>query len=138
MELATAKDTFQGLRQLIVREQFTNSVSPALEIHLKEKSPANLEELVKAAEQYWTAHGTELSKEATGKKKNDGRSQQKPGNNTHDKLTNNKQAHEVKCFECNKLGHTAAKCWTIDQSVSPRSEKKCMFCNKLGHDIQNC
>ena len=105
MELANAKDTFQDLRQLIVKEQFINSVSPALEIHLKEKSPTNLEELAIAAEQYLIAHGTELFKEAEGKKKIDGTSQQKPGNDADDKLPNNKQGHAVKCFRCNKLGH---------------------------------
>ena len=67
IELANAKDTFQDLRQQIVKEQFINSVSPALEIHLKEKSSANLEELAKAAEQYFTAHGTELFKRSERK-----------------------------------------------------------------------
>ena len=71
VELANTKDTFQGLRQLIVKEQFTNCSSPAPEIHLKEKSLANLEELAKAAEQYLTAHEREPFKEAKGKKKND-------------------------------------------------------------------
>ena len=117
MELANAKDTFQDLRQLIVKEQFINSVSPALEIHLKEKSPANLEELAKAAEQYLIDHGTELFKEAKGKKKNNGRSQQKPGNDAGDKLPNNKQVHEVKYFKRNKFGHIAAKCQTEKSKV---------------------
>ena len=90
MELANAKDTFQDLGQLLVKEQFINSVSSALEIDLKEKSPPNLEELGKAAEQYLTAHGTELFKEAKGTKKNNGRSQQKPGNDADDQLPNNK------------------------------------------------
>ena len=70
-------------------------------------------------------------KEAKGKKKGDGKSQLKAANDADHQLPNNKQAHEVRCFKCNKLGHIAAKCRTIDQRMSSRSEKKRVFVTNL-------
>ena len=48
----------------MVREQFTNSCPKDVSMFLKERSPKDLEELAKLAEQYLNAHGKKLSTKA--------------------------------------------------------------------------
>ena len=56
MELGKVKATFEGLRDLIIREQFL-SVSPKnLVLFLKERKIKSVDEMVELAEQYMEAH----------------------------------------------------------------------------------
>ena len=146
MELSNVNRTFEDLRQLIVKEQFINAVSPALEVHLKEKSPADLEELAKIAEQYLTAHGTELFRGAKMSKKSTSgySSKNKTKGHTDDyqqkshDQSNHKSTQEVKCYKCSKFGHTAAKCKLSDPLAGRKTDKRCLFCDKFGHDTKDC
>ena len=61
VELAGGDKTFKGVSKLMVREQFTNSCPKDVSVFLKEKSPKDLEELAKLAEQYLNVHGKKLS-----------------------------------------------------------------------------
>ncbi|XP_068213666.1 uncharacterized protein, partial [Palaemon carinicauda] len=114
-------------------------------LHLKEKAPANLDDLAKAAEQYLTAHGTELYKEAKVAKKPVYRPPKQTGpsafeNPRHapNEQVKGTSARDVRCYKCNQLGHIASKCHLSDQSRGPRNDKKCMFCDKFGHDLPEC
>jgi transposase InsO family protein len=146
MEQAGADETFEELQQLVVKEQFINAVSQALEIHLKEKAPANLDDLAKAAEQYLTAHGGELSKEAKVSKKPVSRPPKQMGTAMSDSPKDRPHEHggkgasskEVRCYKCNQLGHISSKCQSQDQSKFQSSNKKCAICNRFGHEMQDC
>ncbi|XP_068227703.1 uncharacterized protein [Palaemon carinicauda] len=131
--------------QLVIKEQFINAVSNALEVHLKEKAPANLDDLAKAAEQYLTAHGTELYKEAKVAKKPVYRPPKQTGPSAFEnpwhapnEQVKGTSARDVRCYKCNQLGHIASKCHLSDQSRGLRNDKKCMFCDKFGHDLPEC
>ncbi|XP_068221304.1 uncharacterized protein [Palaemon carinicauda] len=145
MEQAGAYETFAELQQLVIKEQFINAVSNALEVHLKEKAPANLDDLAKAAEQYLTAHGTELYKEAKVAKKPVYRPPKQTGPSAFEnpwhapnEQVKGTSARDVRCYKCNQPGHIASKCHLSDQSRGPRNDKKCMFCDKFGHDLREC
>ena len=51
-----------------MREQFTNSCPKDVLVFLKERSPKDLEELAKLAEQYLNAYGKKLSTKAPAAK----------------------------------------------------------------------
>ncbi|XP_068207579.1 uncharacterized protein [Palaemon carinicauda] len=145
MEQAGAYETFAELQQLVIKEQFINAVSNALEVHLKEKAPTNLDDLAKAAEQYLTAHGTELYKEAKVAKKPVYRPPKQTGPSAFEnpwhrpnEQVKGTSARDVRCYKCNQLCHIASKCHLSDQSRGPRKDKNCMFCDKFGHDLPEC
>ena len=49
MGLSEEGKTFEGVEELMVREQFTNSCRRDVSIFLKERKPRNLEELAQMA-----------------------------------------------------------------------------------------
>ena len=60
VELSSTEKSFEGLRILFVKEQFINSVSNDLGVHLKENAPATLQDLA-VLDRYLIAHGKQLS-----------------------------------------------------------------------------
>ena len=57
LELSLRERSFDGLKNLIVKEQFINSCPKELAVHLRERAPETLEEMAKIADQYLEAHG---------------------------------------------------------------------------------
>ena len=57
LELSDTAQTFDGLKDLIVKEQFIDSCPKDLAIHLRERAPKTLEKIAKIADQYLEAHG---------------------------------------------------------------------------------
>ena len=60
LELSDTEQTFDGLKNLIVKEQFIDSCSKDLAIHLCERAPETLAKIAKIADQYLEAHGEHL------------------------------------------------------------------------------
>ena len=60
IELSKTTENFEGLRDLIVKEQFINSCPKELAVHLRERAPENLDQIAKIADQYLEAHGKHL------------------------------------------------------------------------------
>ena len=61
VKLAKVEESFDGVVELMVREQFTNACPKELSVYLNERSPKTLDELVTWAEQYLMAHNKKLS-----------------------------------------------------------------------------
>ena len=61
LELAKVEFTFEGVRNLIVKERFLSTCHKPLELFLKERAVTDLEELPKLAEQNDDSHGPRLS-----------------------------------------------------------------------------
>ena len=57
MNLAKVDETYDGIRDLFLREQFMNSVQKNLQIFLKEHKIQSVKVMVELAEQYNEAHG---------------------------------------------------------------------------------
>ena len=60
--MAKLEESFDGVLELMVREQFINACPKKLSVYLNERSPKTLDELVTWAEQYLMAHHKKLSR----------------------------------------------------------------------------
>ena len=62
LELSHTKRSFEGLKELIVKEQFIDSCPKELAIHLRERAPDTTVQIAKIADQYMylEAHGKHL------------------------------------------------------------------------------
>ncbi len=107
IEMAKVKRTYEGLFELMVREQYISTCSKDLALFLKERKPETLDELAKIAEQYLEAHpnkGIEQreSKPVVARSQLD-REPQRP---------NAVRSGTVKrCWVCNKSNHIARNCF---------------------------
>ena len=119
LELSDTGRTFEGLKDVIVREQFINSCTKGLAIHLRERAP---ETLAKIADQYLEAHGKHLFSPASRK------SIVPPERIEAKNLQINPPA--LHCFKCHTRGHKAVNC--------PTMAKKCFLYGKQGHEARNC
>ena len=61
IELSGTDQTFYGVCDLLTQEQFISMCSPDLAIFLKERSPSDLNEVAKLADQYLLAHDQRLA-----------------------------------------------------------------------------
>lgn len=122
LELSDTERTFDGLKDLIVKEQFIDSCPKDLAIHLRERAPETLAMIAKIADQYLEAHGKHLFSPAS-------RKPIIPPEGDEAKNTRSSST-ALQCFKCNTRGHKAVNCPTIP--------KKCFLCGKQGHEARNC
>ena len=122
LELSNTARTFDGLKDLIVKEQFIDSCPKDLAIHLRERAPETLAKIAKIADQYLEAHGKHLFSSAS----------RKPTVQPERDEAKNMQINPpaLHCFKCNTRGHKAVNCPTLT--------KKCFLCGKQGHEARNC
>ena len=122
LELSDTEQTFGGLKDLIVKEQFIDSCPKDLAIHLRERAPDTLAKIAKIADQYLEAHGKHLFTPASRKPT------VQPERDEAKNMQNNQTA--LHCFKCNTRGHKAVNC--------PIIAKRCFLCGKQGHEARNC
>ena len=67
LELSDTARTFDGLKDLIVKEQFIDSCPKDLAINLRERAPETLAKIANIADQYLEAHGKQLFSPASRK-----------------------------------------------------------------------
>src|SRR5688572_9873769 len=106
MALAKVDATFEGLKDLIIREQYINTCPSYLAVFLKERAPTTLTDLAILAEKYLEAHVNEVASGA-GRKEEEGRV--KP-------LERGKPAFPQRnlgkrCFICGKGNHISTNCF---------------------------
>ena len=67
LELSNTERSFEGLKDLIVKEQFIDSSPKESAIHRRERAPETLVQIAKIADQYLKAHGKHLFSSANKK-----------------------------------------------------------------------
>src|SRR6218665_1089767 len=118
IELAKVTQDFDGLKALLVKEQYLAVVSRELALFLRERVPKDLQELGKLAETYLEAHDGKLKAsyqpyygEKNGKsKENFQKPEGKTENAKHVKNQNPNWSTERLCYICNKGGHSYRTC----------------------------
>ena len=130
LELTETKKTFDGVRELVVKQQFLEKCGTGLSVFLKEPRPKTLKELTEMAEVYIDAHGRQMKFPRRNQKPgaNQNRSNpetrnekqssfnasgSKPMNSTH---RNSDKRIQGNCYICNKPGHRAKDCWYRDKT----------------------
>ena len=103
IELAEVEQTFMGVVDLIIREQFTSSCSKDLSIWLKQCNSKTLDELSRLADQYLATRNQKLSSKEVIK-----RESARAG--VKDDHSGFPPASTLKCFLCNRVGHRAIDC----------------------------
>ena len=122
LELSNTERSFEGLKYLIVKEQFIDSCPKELAIHLRERAPQTLVQIAKIADQYLEAHGKNLFSSVIKKP------QVQP--KAEETKTTQSNATALQCYKCNARGRKAVNC--------PSLIKKCFVCGKQGHEARNC
>ena len=103
VELAEVEQTFVGVVDLVVREQFTSSCSKDLSIWLKQSNPKTLDELSRLTDQYLAARNQKLASKEVIK-----RESARAG--VKDNYSGFPPTSTLKCFLCNRVGHRAIDC----------------------------
>ena len=122
LELSHTEQSFEGLKDLTVKEQFIDSCPKELAIHLREIALETLAQIAKVADQYLEAHEKHPFSSASKKP------QVQP--KVEETKTTQSDATALQCYKCNARGHKAINCPTL--------AKRCFLCGKQGHEARNC
>ncbi|XP_071964120.1 uncharacterized protein [Antedon mediterranea] len=138
IDLAEGEKTFQGLKDLLLREQFTDGCGKDLALFLRERQPKTIQAMAEIAEQYLEARGGLFGKPIEFKQK-EPNSPQLSSNNVPS--TSSAQSpssfRSPTCFICHRVGHLARNC-RVSTMYKPNSPPKCYRCLKTGHIARNC
>ena len=123
IDLAGIDKTFEGVKDILLREQFINSCSRELALFLKERMPRNIQTMTKLAEQYQEAHGSQFGfahqnrrrpQAAQGSHQSSvaapSQTSQKPVDKRYFGRPQSTNREQRTCFICNRKGHIATDC----------------------------
>ncbi|MEW8548415.1 MAG: hypothetical protein AB2693_33340, partial [Candidatus Thiodiazotropha sp.] len=109
MNLASVNEDYDGLKDLVLREQFMQSSNKNLQIFLKERKVKSVKEMAELAEQYNEAHGTydsQRSKLYTVKPESESSSHKF----SRPQLDNNQSTKDRYCYHCKSASHFIRDC----------------------------
>ena len=119
LELAEIGDTYEELRDFIVKEQFLHACPKEVSVHIREKELKTPETVVHAAEVFMDAHKINFNsqgKKTTETKTADGRA----GFNTKksEEGSSKKKESEKTCWLCKQKGHIAFNCRAKQKAIA--------------------
>ena len=109
LDLTETDKSFEGLKDLIIRQQFLEQVSPGLAVFLRERTLKTTREMTDAAQIYISAHGGHFKGPRTDNKvMTPNKSEKKSEAFQKGKQSNRKIIGP--CYLCDQMGHLAKHC----------------------------
>ena len=111
VELAEVDQSYEGLRDLVVREQFLGMCSKEMEIFLREGAVKELAVIAKRAEHYLDAHKTKgLGWTRTMMRVETRREEPRDNRGANQEVRGNKFTEMRRCLNCGLRGHIMKDC----------------------------
>lgn len=122
IDMANVSQTYEGLRDHVISEQFLRCCHPKLVVFLKERECKSLDELANLTDRFLEAQNlTNIGKGPDPAKESSG------------KPTEASRKPQLKCILCHRFGHLAPDCRN-----PPKQMLKCKLCGKTGHVTETC
>ena len=121
VDLTEVEKDYEGLSDLLIREQFIGTCSENMRLFLRERGQKSVQEMTKLAEQYMEAHGgsiTVTKKQQCTEKPVSRLSTQPIRNSDMQQIPSNKDKN---CFYCNRKGHVIAECRVRERDMKKQS-----------------
>ena len=126
MKLSETPQTYDGLRDLCIREQFLDSSPVDLSTYLRERKLPTLDEVAQSADLFLTARKRQLSDSV------------KPVTfNSQSKTTVAKKPEIPTCYICKRQGHRAGECRS-NNVTKPNLGRGCFYCGEMTHVRRDC
>ncbi|XP_062602901.1 uncharacterized protein LOC134264647 [Saccostrea cucullata] len=109
IELSKTTKTYEGLKDLFLREQFTLCCSKELALFLKERIPPSIQEMAHYADQFAEARNI-TSSSITQRPSFDRKLQPDKQFHSMDRVAQTKSNSGAKCYICGKVGHKSFDC----------------------------
>ena len=155
IELANAEKSFDGLKTLMVQEQYLSICPKKMAMHLKEGKPKSIQELGEKAEIYVEAHATDVAF-GTDPKPSNIRSlrtrgpqcricrafghmhRQCPNSLSPRGIRKNANAAASRSFQPRQYGQPQQQSRPVKQTQQSGSGIRCYTCGKPGHFARDC
>ena len=126
MQLLETPQTYDGLRDLFVREQFLDVWPAEVSTYLPERKLSTLHEVAQSADLFLTARKRQLSDLV------------KPiSTSSQSKPITARKPEVVMCYICKKQGHRALEC--RNNNATRRSlDRGCFYCGETTHVKRDC
>ena len=126
MKLSETPQTYDGLRDLCIREQFLDASPVDLSTYLRERKLPTPDEVAQSADLFLTARKRQLNDSV------------KPVTfNSQSKTTVAKKPEVLTCYICRRQGHRAGECRS-NNVTKQNLGRVCFYCGEMTHVRRDC